>query len=308
MSVRSFQTQSRGFTLIELLVVIAIIAILIALLLPAVQQAREAARRSACKNNFKQVGVAMHNYHETHDTLPIGCSLARGGCSGSIAGNPAKVSWGTHLLPFLDQTNVYNGFNFSLNYNQGPNGELEQGGFKVPVFQCPSDPQGDDRTNQTGAITHPGPAGGKDDIGKTNMSGVADSVNWLCEAAPAYRPTVAGDGVLFNQSRVKMRDIIDGTSNTLLVGESTGGRTGTYEGSGYTIWNVLDTAGGINGPNTIPGNGTWSKFDQEFSSYHVGGCHFVMCDGSVRFFSENMDQQTLSYLTTRQGGEVVGEF
>ncbi|WP_417384931.1 DUF1559 domain-containing protein [Gimesia sp.] len=298
---------SRGFTLIELLVVIAIIAILIALLLPAVQQAREAARRSSCKNNFKQVGLAFHNYHETHGVFPYGCSLPRGGCSGSIPGNPARFSWGTHLLPYLDLANVYNGFNFSLNYNVAPNGGLQQGGYKVATFQCPSDPQGDDRTNHTGGITNPGPAGGKDDIGKTNMAGIADSVNWLCDISN-YRPTVAGDGVLFNHSRVKIRDIIDGSSNTLFVGEVTGGRTGSYDGQGYTIWNVLDTAGGINGPNSIPGGGYWDKWDMEFSSYHTGGCHFLLGDGAVRFLSENIDQQTLSKLTTRQGGEVVGEF
>lgn len=294
----------RGFTLIELLVVIAIIAILIALLLPAVQQARESARRSTCKNNLKQIGLALHNYHETHKIFPYGIDHRNGGCSGG-PGLTYRFGWGTLILPFVDQANVYNKYNFSKNYNDSPNKAIDVVGFKVPSYQCPSDPQSDDRVNMTGAINNGGP-GNKDDLGKTNYSGVSDSVDWTC--SDNTWPSSVGNGMFYNRSRTKISDILDGASNTLMIGECTGGLTGSFDGNPYPVWNILDTAGGINGPHTTPGGGTWNLRTQEFSSWHTGGCHFVLGDGSVRFLSENIDQGTLSALTTRQGGEVVGEF
>ena len=123
--------QVRGFTLIELLVVIAIIAILIALLLPAVQQAREAARRTQCKNMLKQWGLALHNYHDTHNRLPYGCM-------GLANSTPPTNNFGFHvlLLPYIDQAPLYNQFNFSVHYNTAPNLDLKL--QKTPLHFCPS--------------------------------------------------------------------------------------------------------------------------------------------------------------------------
>ncbi len=297
----------RGFTLIELLVVIAIIAILIAILLPAVQQAREAARRSTCKNNFKQVGLALHNYHETHRSFPLSDHRDSGrGCSGSVWSQSAvyRYSWGAMILPFLEANAVYNKFNFSTNYNVAPSNSVQAVGATIPIFICPSDPQSEARCNRTGGINNGGP-GNKDDLGRSNMAGVADSRDWECAANWGRSD---GDGILYNNSNTKIRDVIDGTSNTLLVGEVTGGLPGSFDCNYWSVVNHIDTAGGINGPNTTPGSGTWSLRGQQASSWHVGGCHFLLADGSVHFLSENIDSVVLKSITTRIGSEVVSAF
>jgi len=295
-----------GFTLIELLVVIAVIAILVALLLPAVQQAREAARRSSCKNNFKQVGLALHNYHDTHNVFPLSDHRDDGrGCSGTEwdVDSVYRYSWGAMILPFLEQGAIYDQFDFSVNYNDSPSKEIDAVGATVNVFLCPSDPQGDARCVRTGAITNS--PGGLDDLGRSNMAGVADSRSWEC--ATGWGRT-DGDGMLFNNSSTKMRDAVDGTSNTFLIAEVTGDKSGTFQCNFWSIVNHIDTAGGINGPNTTPGRGTWSLSSQQASSYHPGGCHFLLTDGSVHFLSENISSTVLANLTTRDGGEVVDAF
>ncbi len=296
------QHRQRGFTLIELLVVIAIIAILIALLLPAVQQAREAARRSSCKNNFKQVGLALHNYHDTHKTFPIGAAIAAG-CSG-LSGNH-MFSWGVHILPYLDQANVYNNINFSGQAFVATNFTSSSCLSTVQPYICPTNPHPDVIVNRAGTF-----AGAlADGLGRTDMGGVADSVDWRCNNGTGVRPTPTGNGVLFGISSVQFRDITDGTSNTLLVGEVTGSLSPTgLNGNFYTGYDVFSTSNGINSIDTVPGGGSFGFRPQGFSSYHVGGCHFLLCDGSVRFISENIDQGLLAGITTRAGGEVIGEF
>jgi len=293
--------------LIELLVVIAIIAILIALLLPAVQQAREAARRSACKNNFKQIGLAMHNYHDTHRVFPIGAGIS-GGCSGFTGRH--LFSWGVHILPYLEQANLYSNVIFenpgdvvNLPANYTTNNFLKP----VEAYLCPSNPQGD-------KIVNSGFSSLLNGIGmpRTDMAGVSDSIRTACSTTDP-RPTPSGNGVLFGKSKVSFRDIIDGTSNTLMVGEITGDHrlatgTATMNGTSYTVYDVYDTSAGVNGPYTIPGGGAYAWTPQGFSSFHTGGCHFLLSDGSVRFLSENLDSGVLAALTTRAGGEVVGEF
>ena len=293
---------NQGFTLIELLVVIAIIAILIALLLPAVQQAREAARRSTCKNNLKQVAIALHNYHDTHRTFPIGAAI-NGGCTGYSGSH--MFSWGVHILPFIDQANLYNNLNFSGSTPFVPQNFTSSTCLStVQPYLCPSNPHPDVVVNRAGAFAGALPDG----MGRTDLGGVADSINWKCSTA-GVRPTTRGNGVLFGISSVKFRDIVDGTSNTLLVGEVTGSLSSTgLNGNTYTGYDVFDTSNGINSIDTVPGGGTFAFRPQGFSSYHVGGCHFVLCDGAVRFISENVDQGTLAGISTRAGGEVVGEF
>ncbi len=295
----------RGFTLIELLVVIAIIAILIALLLPAVQQAREAARRSTCKNNLKQIGLALHNYHDTHRVFPPGSLMARNNCAASV--QKYGTQWGVLILPYMDQGPVYNNFNFNLDYHVSPNSDLDAGATTIPAYLCPSDPQSDPRCDASGGIDHGGP-GGKDDLGRSNYAGVADSVDWTCDT---LWPRNDGNGILHGFSKNGIRDVIDGTSNTLLIGEVAGGVSGSFKCNMYASFNLHDTAEGINSPLSTPGGVASASYNFRnggFSSFHEGGAHFLMGDGAVRFLSENLDDGVLADLTTRAGNEVVGEF
>ncbi|QDT98685.1 DUF1559 domain-containing protein [Gimesia aquarii] len=293
-------TIRRGFTLIELLVVIAIIAILIALLLPAVQQARESARRSTCKNNLKQIGLALHNYHDSHSIFPAGRSYTDSSFS-------APQLYGSHmcstmLLPFLDQAPLYNQFNFQLAFYQAPNSALTQ--QKIVVFICPSNPQ-DEGQNWTGA-------GGPNDSWGSHYHPVAHSGR---DGNPARDGQDAvgfnKDGMFFRNSKIRFRDITDGSSNTLAFAETVGNKLGSHQ---LFTWGAFG-GGGIgvrSGINTnFPSLSGWSWNGDDFTgpaSHHTGGCHFLMGDGAVRFISENIDLGTLQDLTTRAGGEVVGEF
>jgi len=301
-----------GFTLVELLVVIAIIAILIALLLPAVQAAREAARRTQCMNNFKQIGIALHNYHSSVSKFPMGELYVH------TAWNPLKLDqyyakgWGVRILPYMEQlelSNLYSVENGIFGI-YGPN-QIDLGLNRIKIFQCPSDPQdelmwvGSNRNTYTN-ISKPG-----SDLGiafyKTNVGGVADSITrWKPGDALYQCNVIDGDGMLMNIIPVRIRDVFDGTSNTLMVGELTGGEPGSHGGHQWVHVNIFSTVNGINGPATIPGEGRYQNIEEVgFSSYHPGGCHFLRADGSVHFESENMDQVVLTALTTRAGGEVI---
>ncbi|HWL07535.1 MAG TPA: DUF1559 domain-containing protein [Planctomicrobium sp.] len=305
-----FRRSYRAFTLIELLVVIAIIAILVALLLPAVQQAREAARRSSCKNNFKQVGLALHNYHDTHRVFPMGSGLGGGSCvprfTPPTGAAPHVLSWGVHILPFLEQSTRYSNVNFNTVLTTSGISNFDPSTALGPIstFLCPSNPQS---AALIGGLTGNAPDGL---VPRTDIGGVADSVNWRCRLANGtvdVRPTGVGDGVLFNISKISLALVTDGTSNTLMAGEITG-NPNNNQGNSYVMYDVFDTSGGINGSATVPGGGAWGFRPQGFSSFHVGGAHFVLCDGSVRFLSENLDQGILTGLTTREGAEAVGAF
>ena len=295
----------RGFTLVELLVVIAIIAILIALLLPAVQAAREAARRTQCMNNFKQIGIALHNYHSARSKFPNGELYVH------TAHNPLGLDqyyakgWGVRILPYMEQlelSNLYSEENGIWGI-YGPN-QIDHGLNRIEMFQCPSDPQdelmgvggnGNTYTNHPNGIM----------FYKTNVGGVADSVSPWEPGEIGQIPSVNGDGMMLNFNSVRIRDVYDGTSNTLMVGEVTGGEQGSHQGYQWVHFNLFSTAFGINGPGSIPGEGFFERTNDTFSSYHPGGCHFLRADGSVHFESENMDQVVLTALTTRAGGEVI---
>ncbi len=296
----------KGFTLIELLVVIAIIAILIALLLPAVQQAREAARRSTCKNNLKQMGLALHNYHETHGIFPNDIWTNDPGGSNPGARN---YTWITMLLPFMDQATVYNQINFSAPMlgQTGSQGPIQA--TKIPVLHCPSDQDHDPSA--------------RDGFATTNYAG-SQGFDWW------RRPNQIHTGVFTLQSKVRIRDITDGTTNTIAVGEvaqnghAAGGRSGgagrVRDGGGEAVYRmafvahthlVVMNAAGYNlllpdgtstgeggefyktapyswGPVYIAAHGINSEWPGP-GSVHVGGAHFMMSDGSVRFISENLD-------------------
>ncbi|MEX1039942.1 MAG: DUF1559 domain-containing protein [Pirellulaceae bacterium] len=301
--------KREGFTLVELLVVIAIIGVLVALLLPAVQQAREAARRMSCSANFKQVALAIHNYHDTHLVFPVGAGIG-GGCSGTTEKH--MFSWGVHLLPYIEQSARYNQIDFTLATNDPVNYESStnpQGGLgPVTTYICPSNPQSD-------LMINPGFSALLEAVPRTDMAGVTDSRDWRCNAGAGVRPRPDGNGALVAWSKIRFKDIIDGTSNTLIIGEITGDHKVTtrssataLNGNSYAHYDLFDTSTGINGPFTMPGGGAYAFRPQAFSSFHPGGAHFALADGSVRLFTETIDQITLAGLTTRAGDEVVGEF
>ncbi len=336
----SFSKAEGGFTLIELLVVIAIIAILVALLLPAVQQAREAARRSSCKNNLKQLGLAMHNYHETHGVFPMGRfkSSLDSGTNGSWAWRGFSAH--AMLLPFMEQAPLYDrlDFDYMMWYNNAntDNGTLKN--TKIPTFQCPSD------------LKYPGGSPG---------------VNYVVSAGPTTwwgRPLSEQHG-MFNWNRViSFRDLIDGTSNVIaaseaLHGDNTGGAydpqrdlvraqafpsgwthvfttrvmldtygTQCSAGSanhhshehrdwangigGQTVFNTLNTPNSAN-PDCHPcggcgwydSSGVWTA-----RSRHKGGVQVLLGDGAVRFVSENVDFLTWQRLGHISDGNPLGEF
>lgn len=314
--------NSHGFTLIELLVVIAIIAVLIALLLPAVQQAREAARRSQCKNNFKQVGLAIHNYHDTHGAFPLHLHAGgnRAGCTwpwGTASKNAVyRFSWSAGILPYMDMANLYQQFDFSSGLGDPPNidangSNLHTTGATVPTFLCPSDPQGEERCARGSAITNS--PGGRDDLGRTNMVGIVDSDQWQCSRTNQGWARMDGNGIFQNITKTSFRDVTDGLSNTIMVGEATGGQRGTNECITWGVMNLADTGNGINGSFSTPGGKKdWKANpdlnDNGLASFHTGGCHVLLGDGSVRFLNENLSDATFRNLGARNDGNVLGEF
>jgi type II secretory pathway pseudopilin PulG len=328
--------------LIELLVVIAIIAILIALLLPAVQQAREAARRTQCKNNLKQIALAMHNYESSNNALPPSMAIVP-----TITSN---ASWSIHgrLLPFMEQVNLYSQIDLSRAWGNFP----IISNFRVPGYVCPSDPKSD-RARDTGT----------NGIFLMPTCYGFNFGTWL-----VYNPTTGqgGDGIAFPNSRIRISSITDGTSNTLLASEvhawtaytRNGGPPSTtvpgnaatvalyaasglkdrilpatQDGTGHTEWanghshhsgftttltpnsNVIFVDAGVTYRNTDyasrqEGSNTTSVSYSALNSrsYHTGIVQSALCDGSVRSFSSNIDLSIWRALGTRDGGEVLGEF
>jgi prepilin-type processing-associated H-X9-DG protein len=295
--------------LVELLVVITIIGILIALLLPAVQAAREAARRLQCANNFKQVGVAMHNYAAARQCFPPGDILWYGGepadCGTSSSTSYYGWGWATFLLPFMEQEAAYNqiGFNTASYYSAtinagGMSNKAVCASTKVAAFSCPTDPQAGELIMVSGSDTD------AEGARQTNMAGVADSLQWYCGGSTSHiRQYSVADGILANRQAGTIAEIRDGTSNTLMVGEVTGGGTGTRQGFFWITWDVTDTSQGINGSLTVPGGGTWPTTWQlpGFSSFHPGGCNFLLADGSVSYLSQNVMPSVFTALGTRAG-------
>ena len=342
----NLQRRMRGFTLIELLVVIAIIAILIALLLPAVQQAREAARRSQCKNNLKQLGLAIHNYHDTHSAFPQGrFGSVQDSCTGGCAWRGFSAQ--TMMLPFMDQAPLYNQINFNLMYNDGTgtpnNNALSRN--KIAPFICPSDQA---------------------------WAGAEAGNNYVLSAGPSMWWQIAiGQSIgMFNERRnIRFGDLTDGTSNTIAASEGLKGDNdssrlspgdlvravpftaglasssifptkGALDGYGaaclaavgttptatnhhshphqqwmngigaQTIFNTANTPNSRN-PDCHPCVGCgWYDSAGVWSarSRHTGGVHVLLGDGAVRFVSDNVDFDTWQRLGHISDGNTIGEF
>ncbi|MGQ0635574.1 MAG: DUF1559 family PulG-like putative transporter [Planctomycetaceae bacterium] len=320
--------RRRGFTLIELLVVIAIIAVLIALLLPAVQQAREAARRTQCKNNLKQIGLAVHNYVDTHNVLPPGWFIMQS----QTAGNPPQGwGWFTMILPFIDQAPLYSSLNPGpVTLEQAASTATGQAllASSLPVAQCPTDIGPQPHTSKPFTMFV---VGTNVFFGKLNYMGNGGN------AVPERRGLIQDPG---NGDPIRLRDATDGLSNTFLVGEkchlprkpdinagtipvmSTAGLWPGYVASpGGPPPNPLSSIDGstcgmnrtwfrmqdgyLGGAGVGPGGVVKAISNQAFSSHHTGGAQFVLGDGSVRFVSENIQHFFTPMLANPNSPEFV---
>lgn len=304
------QNRPRGFTLIELLVVIAIIAILIALLLPAVQQAREAARRSQCKNNLKQLGLALHNYHDTHRVFPPG-SIGHS----TIGPTPQAFGPLTMLLPYVDQASIYNQLDFNVSYTHPPNDQFKK--EIISTFLCPSY-SGPQVSDEHGFKLVPA-----SQASITNYLGVCGYTTTGDTVDASDRSNFASDelGCFWVNSNTKIRDVIDGTSNTMIFGEFKADSMVDYDpivtwdnGQRWSPWIrgiIAEGSGSVKstrfGPNQMPPVNSilkdWTLLP--FSSQHEGGVHMLMADGSTHFFSENIDLTLWRNLSARADRQVV---
>lgn len=294
----SWSSRRRGFTLIELLVVIAIIAILIALLLPAVQQAREAARRTQCRNNLKQIGIALHNYHDTFNVFPIGHAFRPTGTAPSAGANGGKGwAWSAYILPYVDGAPLYNQFDFNVSIAGAMETGTAAAGSKNRVLaqspaewaRCPSSvapsqqPYGNSADAfymaQAAVTTYKASAGSFDNNGSLYPHSNQKRAN----------------GLFFRDSMVRMRDITDGTSNVIAVGEADwnintaarlygGINTTTGLTSGQSDKHLSSGEFPLNARNPTAG----VAYARAFASPHEGGVFFLFADGHIAFISENI--------------------
>ncbi len=334
----------RGFTLIELLVVIAIIAILIALLLPAVQQAREAARRTQCKNNLKQLGLAMHNYHDVYNTFPH--NSGRMVQVANVDQVCAEFSWIFNSLPYLEQANIFSTAQTVFPFGTADRNHNANGATNLAIRRtvltavlCPSNSMPSIRTDQRNGGYR---WNGSSDAAGTDYVGNLGHVwaGWKdCGAVPDFpganfvkgpnpgTPWINGEqsteqsrynGVFRINGSWGIRDIVDGTSNTIAVFENMHFRGGNgvnfnYDPSSYTAWisplaAVHNFRNPINNRNPLWMQGANDLRCEAPSSRHTGGIQVTLCDGSVKFISENIDNQIRYNIGVRNDNQVVGEF
>ncbi|HEY7308017.1 MAG TPA: DUF1559 domain-containing protein [Gemmataceae bacterium] len=314
---RSLRSRNRlGFTLIELLVVIAILAVLIGLLLPAVQKVREAANRLKCANNLKQLGLAMHNYHDTRNMFPP--AYINKGRYVPYRFNDTH-GWAPFLLPYIEKQALSNLYRWGFPQYTPENQPVVA--HQLPIFQCPSTPE-QDRYMTTGPFAAFGTKGACGDYTiALGVDPVLAQLHWVdtvgnCRGALTNTPTPAL-GLSPNPAGTRITDIMDGTSTTILITEDAGRPR---------LWQA-----GKEGPNNALEGGPWDHFkgpiilqgsssngltkpgqcalncnnDQEVYAFHTGGANAVFVDGSVHFLKFGMDIRIMAALITRAGLEVV---
>ncbi|MDX1970042.1 MAG: DUF1559 domain-containing protein [Planctomycetaceae bacterium] len=307
----------RGFTLIELFATLVVIAVLLALLLPAIQQVREASRRTRCRNQLKQMGLALHNYHDKFGSFPPGAVTGRGSSPtsncpvGGIANRDSRASWLVLLLPYVDQVSRYQQFDFNssffgLVHAPAPATNAPAQMEPLALVECPSDPNS------------------RPDNALTNYFGVQGGGSVPdCTGSPGFTGRVFfHNGVFHNNSRVRFTDVVDGTSQTFAVGETVylqlrGGGPNYYGTWASSFWTVgtgpgdqsslaVTLAAAVLPINRVDLNPRhdWTAEHQSrtFGSRHLGGCHFLLADGAVRFFSENMDPWLYQSVSVRNDG------
>jgi prepilin-type N-terminal cleavage/methylation domain-containing protein/prepilin-type processing-associated H-X9-DG protein len=331
-----------GFTLVELLVVIAIIGILIALLLPAVQAAREAARRAHCTNQLKQIGLALHNYHDSYNSFPHGARCSLG-----------AMNWRVAILPQMEQLSLYMSLDINMQgeagafvskredsypsnctYGTGRNAILA--GLAVPGWNCPSSPLSKNASGQSPTFNNAERGQTHDYVGISGATWDQSTRTNGCSVPTGYGGIFCENGMLAANVWLRIRDVTDGTSNTMIVGEQSGrvgdkdiranylggwGGFGTCTKPSQITDSATKTWGAgittvrypINAGATFCGAST-SGCDQTYdantilNSFHPGGTNGLLVDGSVRFLRETMELETLRRLSVRDDGLVVGEF
>lgn len=300
----------RGFTLIELLVAIAVIGTLVALLLPAVQAAREAARRVSCRNNLKQMGLALHTYHDASGTFPMGyLAWARADPTATAPG----WGWSAQILPRLEQGALYNATNFSLAIERPAN--LTARLTALAVYLCPSD-------RNTGPFTVIRADGTP--IAETQSTSYAGNFGrelWINgQDAEISDAPDKGDGLFLRNHPISLADVTDGTSQTFAVGErgcilTRAAWAGAIDSAVCTISPGSPSASEAVSPapvqvlahaDDIALNDPWADPDN-FYSPHSGGAHFLMADGSVQFVKQTISMLIYRALSSRNGGEITGD-
>jgi prepilin-type N-terminal cleavage/methylation domain-containing protein len=312
---------SRGFTLIELLVVIAIIAVLIALLLPAVQQAREAARRSQCTNNLKQLGLALHNYHDTAQILPYS-SL------GYTWGGTPSHTWNEFILPYIDNAPLYMSINFNVNNTDSVTPATSGGPTNLTLLskpmrhqQCPSNPFANSVTLINGSgfaefaqnqVECYAPcSGSQNSDGAGPDCATVGSPAWCVAPGSDWNNAAAGanPGMFSgrNAYAARLRDATDGLSQVIMMGERRG--ESMYHGATFTSnFQGAYTGQKINSPSSTYLTPTNYKQNMGFSSRHTGGAFILFGDGRVKFLNDNINYQTFCYLGDKADNNVVGDY
>jgi prepilin-type N-terminal cleavage/methylation domain-containing protein/prepilin-type processing-associated H-X9-DG protein len=347
-SFRVRHSRRLGFTLVELLVVIAIIGVLVALLLPAVQSAREAGRRMTCGNHLKQYGLGIHNYHDNYGVFPINAT-------GPAGNAPPRLTWQVRILPYMEQQAIYNGIDFNAAPDPRRLPLLGGGpilwGVTLPYAYCPSDQYPKVIMTREGTPSPRAQCNYGGSLGSQNING---TVQTSCHPFTVFEQRMEGGNPRFGEMNpidkrrvsgifafsavvLRIADVTDGTSNTLMVGEGlpachwiNGEDTTPYDaqpGTWINSWGNLFSMGGgmstitpinemtscrrstrISDPNCNPPAGHTMQYAYGFKSRHPGGVQFTLADGSVRFVSQQINHLMYQNLGGRDEGNTIGDF